>query len=115
LRHSICAARILYLKLVAPCYNGELTARAFSRAGTIMTRAKKFTNPVDQAIHDTHRMYVAAMEERLPTISEQSRERYLAVLRSLTDKLAIPSKPLSEIISETMAEAAPLLFQAMQH
>jgi hypothetical protein len=80
-----------------------------------MARPTKFTDPIEQAIHEAHRAYVAAMEERLPTISEQSRERYLVVLKSLTDKLAIPSKPLSEIISETMAEAAPLLFQAMQH
>ena len=80
-----------------------------------MARASKFTDPVEQAVHEAHRKYVAAMESRLATISEQSKERYLGVLRSITDKLAIPSKPLSEIISETMAEAAPLLFQAMQH
>jgi hypothetical protein len=79
-----------------------------------MAQAKKFANPRDQEIHLMHRRYVAAMEERLPSISDESKAHYLSVLTSLTDKLSIPAKPLSEIVSEVMAEAAPLLFQVMQ-
>jgi len=52
--------------------------------------------------------------ERLDTISDETKVRYLAVLKSLTDKLATPGKPLSEIVGEMMSETAPLLFQAMQ-
>jgi hypothetical protein len=37
-----------------------------------------------------------------------------AVMKSLTEKLALPSKPLSEILGEMMAEAGPMIFQAMQ-
>jgi hypothetical protein len=54
------------------------------------------------------------MAARLETISDETKQRYLAVITSLTDKLAMPSKPLSEIVGEIMTEAGPLLFQAMQ-
>jgi hypothetical protein len=35
-------------------------------------------------------------------------------MTSLTEKLAVPGKPLSEIVREIMAEAGPVLFQIMQ-
>jgi hypothetical protein len=54
------------------------------------------------------------MESRLGDISDESKAHYLAVLKSLTQKLGIPGKPLSEIVGEMMSEAAPLLFMAMQ-
>ncbi len=80
-----------------------------------MARAKKFTDPTDVAICEVHRRYVEVMETvRLETISPETKERYLAVISSLTEKLAMPSKPLSEIVGEIMAEAGPFLFQAMQ-
>jgi hypothetical protein len=80
-----------------------------------MARAPKFSNPRDQEIFEAHRQYIEAMEARLETISEEAKGHYLKVLMSLTEKLAIPGKPLSEIVGEMMSEAAPLLFQAMQH
>ncbi len=79
-----------------------------------MARAKKFSDPKDQEIFDIHRRYIAAMEQRLGSISDQTKSNYLTVLRSLADKLTIPGKPLSEVVGEVMAEAAPLLFEAMQ-
>jgi hypothetical protein len=79
-----------------------------------MARAVKFTNPRDKEIVEAHRKYVTAMEARLETISDDTKGHYLKVLVSLTEKLAIPGKPLSEIVGEIMSEAAPLLFQAMQ-
>ena len=80
-----------------------------------MARAPKFSNPRDKEIFEAHRKYIATMEARLETINEEAKVRYLKVLMSLTEKLAIPGKPLSEIVGEMMSEAAPLLFQAMQH
>jgi hypothetical protein len=75
----------------------------------------KLSNPTDQAIVEVHRRFVEVMESvRLESISGETKERYLAVMTSLTEKLAVPSKPLSEIVSEIMAEAAPFLFQAMR-
>ncbi len=79
-----------------------------------MARTQTFSNPKDQAIAEIHRRYIEVMENRLDSISDGSKDHYLAILRSLTDKLAIPSKPLSEIVGEIMSEAAPMLFQAMQ-
>ena len=79
-----------------------------------MSQQTKFTNPKDNQIVAIHRRYIEVMENRLETISDGSKDQYLKVLESLTTKLAIPSKPLAEIVGEMMAEAAPFLFQAMQ-
>jgi hypothetical protein len=79
-----------------------------------MARAVKLSNPRDQEIFQAHRKYIEMMEARLETISDDTKSHYLKVLVSLTEKLAVPGKPLSEIVGEMMAEAAPLLFQAMQ-
>jgi hypothetical protein len=80
-----------------------------------MARSNKFSNPMDKEIYEVHRRYIQVMEnERLATISDETKTHYLRVLKSLTDKLAIPGKPLSEVIGEMMSEAAPLLFQTMQ-
>ena len=74
-----------------------------------------FTDPVDREIYETHRRFVDVMEaDRLATISAGTKEQYLRIMQSLAEKLAVPSKPLSEIVGEVMSEAAPLLFAAMQ-
>ncbi len=75
----------------------------------------KFTDPTDLAIVEIHRRFVDVMENvRMETIKPEMKKRYLEVMTKLTDKLAMPSKPLSEIVGEVMMEAGPLLFQAMQ-
>ena len=79
-----------------------------------MARDFKSTNPRDKEIYLAHRNYIEAMEARLETISDDTKESYLKVLVSLTGKLSVPGKPLSEIVNEMMAEAVPLLVQAMQ-
>jgi hypothetical protein len=80
-----------------------------------MARARKFSHPLDVEIVEVHRRYIRVMEEvRLESISPETKEHYLRVLRSVTEKLETQSKPLSEVVGEIMAEAAPLLFQAMQ-
>jgi hypothetical protein len=79
-----------------------------------MARAVKFSNPRDKEIYEAHRKYIETMEAQLETIGDDTKVHYLKVLVSLTEKLAIPGKPLSEIVGEMMGEAAPLLFQAMQ-
>ncbi len=80
-----------------------------------MPRAKKFTDPTDIAIVDIHRRFVGAMENiRLETMTAEMKQRYLMVMKTVTEKLEMPSKPLPEILGEMMAEAGPLIFQAMQ-
>ena len=80
-----------------------------------MARKKTFTDPKDIEIVEIHRRFVGAMENvRLETISPQMKQSYLMVMKSLTEKLEMPSKPLHEILGEVMAEAGPFIFQAMQ-
>ena len=81
-----------------------------------MPRAPKFSDPLDQQIYEAHRRYLEVMEEtRLATISKETKEKYLRIIDALSEKLALPSKPLSEIVGEMMTEAAPFLFQTMQN
>jgi len=81
-----------------------------------MARGHKFSEPIDQQIYEAHRRYLEVMEDiRLGTISIETKEKYLRIISGVTEKLALPSKPLSEIIGEMMAEAAPFLFQTMQN
>ncbi len=71
--------------------------------------------PRDPEVFEVHQQFIAVMEnDRLLTISAETRGHYLTVMRSLTAKLAVPGKPLSEIISEIMTEAAPIIFRVMQ-
>ena len=80
-----------------------------------MAHKKKFTDPTDIEITEIHVRFVEVMETvRLETISPEMKQRYLAIMKSLTEKLAMPSKPLHEILGEMMAETGPLIFQAMQ-
>jgi len=80
-----------------------------------MARKKKFTDPVDLEIVEVHARFVEVMENvRLETISPEMKLGYLTIMKTLTEKLAMPSKPLHEIMGEIMADAGPLIFQAMQ-
>ncbi len=80
-----------------------------------MASERKFSNPLDEEIYEVHRRFIVVMEnERLATISDETKASYLAVFKSLTEKLATPGKPLSEVVGEIMSETAPLLFQVMQ-
>jgi hypothetical protein len=74
-----------------------------------------FSDPIDREIYEVHRQFVEVMEtRRLETIGAETKAHYLRIMRSLAEKLAVPTKPLTEIVGEIMSEAAPLLFQAMQ-
>ena len=80
-----------------------------------MARKKKFTDPIDIEIVEVHARFVEVMENvRLETISPEMKLGYLTIMKTLTEKLAMPSKPLHEIMGEIMADAGPLIFQAMQ-
>ncbi len=79
-----------------------------------MARERKPMDPQVRAIFEIHRRYIEVMEQRMTMVEEQTRINYVAVMTSLTEKLAIPGKPLSEVVREIMAEAGPILFQVMQ-
>ena len=53
-----------------------------------MASDPKFSNPFDREIYETHRLFLKVMEnDRLPTISDETKASYLAVFKSLTEKL----------------------------
>ena len=86
-----------------------------STKGRSFDQPNRFSDPVDREIYEVHRQFVEVMEmNRLATIGTETKEQYLRIMRSLAEKLAVPTKPLTEIVGEIMSEAAPLLFQAMQ-
>lgn len=79
-----------------------------------MARERKPIDPQARAIFEIHRRFIEVMEQRLTMVEDQTRVNYVTVMTSLTEKLAVPGKPLSEIVREIMAEAGPILFQVMQ-
>jgi hypothetical protein len=66
---------------------------------------------LENQIRMTHERFVDAMDERVPTMSLEQKERYFSVLSSLVSRLEDPAKPMKTILQEMMAEAAPLLFR----
>ncbi len=65
---------------------------------------------LESQIRMTHERFVIAMDERLPAMTLEQKERYFAVLSSLVSRLEDPEKSLKTILQEMMAEAAPYLF-----
>ena len=66
---------------------------------------------LDSDISTVHERFVAAMRDRLPAMSLETKERYFAVLSSLVGKLEIPEKNLRDILQEMMSEAAAIIMQ----
>jgi hypothetical protein len=59
----------------------------------------------------THGRFIEAMENRLPVMPLDSKERYFAVLSVLVGKLEDPDKHLREILEEMMVEAGAMILQ----
>jgi hypothetical protein len=66
-----------------------------------------------EQIRMTHERFVRAMDERLPAMTLEQKERYFAVLSGLVGRLEDREKALRTILQEMLAEAAPFLFQEM--
>jgi hypothetical protein len=64
-------------------------------------------------IRMTHERFTVAMNERLPSMTVEQKERYFAVLSSMVTRLEDAEKPLRVVLQEMMAEAAPYLFREM--
>lgn len=61
-----------------------------------------------------HQRFLIAMEQRLPAMSIETKERYFVVLSSLVGKLECDAKTLREVLREMMAEAAGYILQEMR-
>jgi hypothetical protein len=71
-----------------------------------MASSTDITRALDKDIALVHKRFVRAMEQRLPALPHESKERYFAVLSALATKLESPEKPLREILTELMVEAS---------
>ena len=59
----------------------------------------------------THERLQSAIVARLPHMSVEERERYLALVSPLVGKLEEISKPLRQVMQEAMAELLPIVLQ----
>ena len=71
------------------------------------------SDDLDHQIAMTHERFVQAMEARLPHMHLETKERYFAALSTLVVRLADTEKPLRQVLHETMAEAASMIFQEL--
>ena len=69
---------------------------------------------VDRQIAASHKRFVKAMEERLGTLSPETKDAYFVILTKLVTKLETEDKPLKEIMQEMMAEAMTEVLQMIQ-
>ena len=76
-----------------------------------MPSADLLSKGLDSDISAVHRRFMLAMEQRLPSMSVETKERYFAVLSTLVSKLEAQEKNLREILSEMMSESAPFIMQ----
>jgi hypothetical protein len=76
-----------------------------------MQRDGLLSKGLDNDIAATHRRFLAAMDQRLPNMSCESKERYFVVLSSLVGKLECNTKSLRDVLREMMAEVASIMMQ----
>ena len=69
---------------------------------------------LDRQISACHKRFVKAMEERLGTMSAETKETYFVILTKLVTKIETDDKPMKDIMQEMMAEAMTEVLQMMQ-
>ncbi len=78
-----------------------------------MTSTSTISDDLDRQITLTHERLVAAMQQRLPRMRLETKERYFAALSILVTRLADIDRPLREVLQETLAETAAALVQEL--
>ena len=68
---------------------------------------------LERQLRMTHERFITAMNDRLPAMAVEQKERYFAVLSSLVAKIEDREKSLRTVLQEMMAEAAPHLLSEM--
>ncbi|MFI5395870.1 MAG: hypothetical protein ACHQ9S_10085 [Candidatus Binatia bacterium] len=76
-----------------------------------MQRNGLLSKGLDSDIATVHQRFLAAMENRLPAMSLETKERYFVVLSSLVGKLEAEGKSVREVLREMMTEVAAYVFQ----
>jgi hypothetical protein len=75
--------------------------------------SQELEQDLESHIRMTHERFTLAMNDRLPAMTLEQKERYFAVLSGLVSRLEEPGKALKVILQEMMAEAGPYLFREM--
>jgi hypothetical protein len=78
-----------------------------------MHMSDALSEDLDRQITMAHARFQTAMEARLPHMSLATKERYFAALSVLVTRLAEVNRPLRDVLQETFAEAAALIFQEL--
>ncbi|HYD49520.1 MAG TPA: hypothetical protein VEB21_14285 [Terriglobales bacterium] len=68
---------------------------------------------LDNDIAVVHERFVAAMQQRLPGMNVESKERYFALLNTLVSKLEDEQRPMRQILQEMMSEAMTIIMQEL--
>ena len=76
-----------------------------------MQRHSLLSKGLDSDIAAVHQRFLTAMEQRLPALSVETKERYFVVLSALVGKLEVDGKTLREVLREMLAEAGTYIFQ----
>lgn len=76
-----------------------------------MQRNDLLSKGLDCDIAAAHTRFLAAMENRLPAMNLETKERYFVVLSSLVSKLESDGKSIREVLREMMTEVAAYVFQ----
>lgn len=74
----------------------------------------KIRSMMESDVEMTQERFCAAMRTRLPSLEDDTLERYFGALSKLVAKLEDSEKTLAQVLNETMAEVATLVMQEMQ-
>ena len=78
-----------------------------------MSGADAIGEQLGRDILAVHERFTAAMASRLPSMSREERERYLALLSIVVTPLEQLDKPLREVLQEAAARALPMVMQEL--
>ena len=74
----------------------------------------KIRTMMESDLEMTQERFCAAMMARLPSMEDETLERYFGALSKLVEKLEDDQKSLGQVLNETMTEVAALVMQEMQ-
>ena len=78
-----------------------------------MTDEDAIREQLGRDILTVHERFTAAMTRRLPNMSREERERYLALLSMVVTPLEQLDKPLRQVLQEAAAQALPMVMQEL--
>lgn len=78
-----------------------------------MTSDDPISAHLEIQILETHDRFSRAIAARIPHMSREQRERYLALVSTLVVKLEVTDKPLKQVLQECVGELLPIVMQEL--